>query len=129
MISEARVHYAITDSGGVLPNVIPAHSEVVYLIRAPKKQQVMELYDRVYDIAKGAALMTGTKMEVVFEGAALNLVPNTTLAEIMHKNLVAVGLPAYDEFDQQFAQAIRGTFSAEELNAAYAGVLKKLWCY
>ncbi|NHN31727.1 M20 family metallopeptidase [Paenibacillus agricola] len=122
MISEARVHYAITNTGGGLPNVVPAHSEVVYLIRAPKKQQVMELYERVHDIAKGAALMTGTTMEVVFEGAALNLVPNTTLAEIMHRNLVAVGVPSYDELDQQFAQMIRGTFSSEELNAAFAGL-------
>ena len=89
MIPEARVHYAITDTGGNSPNVVQAHAEVAYLIRAPKKKQVMDLYNRVNDIAKGAALMTGTKMEAVFEGAASDLVPNHILANIMYKNLTA----------------------------------------
>lgn len=122
MISEARIHYAITDSGGVLPNVVPAHAEVVYLIRAPKTQQVVELYDRVYDVAKGAALMTGTKMDVVFEGAALDLIPNRTLAGVMHKHLTGIGVPAYDEADRQYAEAIRNTLTPEELDAAFVGV-------
>lgn len=122
MIPEARVHYAITDAGGASPNVVQPYAEVVYLIRAPKKQQVKELYDRVYDIARGAALMTGTTMETAFEGTASNLVPNTILAKVMHENLVAIGVPTYDESDQQFAEEIRATLSAEVLNAALAGV-------
>lgn len=122
MISEARVHYAITDAGGISPNVVQPYAEVVYLIRAPKKQQVKELYERVYDIARGAALMTGTTMETVFEGTASNLLPNTVLAELMHKQLQAVGTPTYDEQDLQYAKAIRATLSAEDLNAAFATV-------
>ena len=80
MIPEARIHYAITDTGGNSPNVVQAHAEVAYLIRAPKKKQVIDLSNRVNDIAKGAALMTGTKMEAVFEGAASDLIPNNTLS-------------------------------------------------
>ena len=125
MISEARIHYAITNAGGISPNVVQPYAEVVYLIRAPKKQQVKELYDRVYDIARGAALMTGTTMETVFEGTASNLVPNTVLAKVMHKNLVAVGVPAYDEEDQQFAKKIQESLSAEDLRTALAGVDKE----
>ncbi|WP_026576952.1 M20 family metallopeptidase [Bacillus sp. UNC438CL73TsuS30] len=122
MIPEARVHYAITDAGGTSPNVVQPHAEAVYLIRAPKKQQVKELYERVYNIAKGAALMTGTTMEVEFEGTASNLIPNTTLAEIMYKNLTAVGAPSYDEFDHQFAKKIRTTLSQEDLDADLSGL-------
>lgn len=36
IIEKARVHYAITDSGGISPNVVQAQAEVLYLIRAPK---------------------------------------------------------------------------------------------
>ena len=61
MIDGARIHYAIVDTGGFSPNVVQAHAEVLYLIRAPHNHQVKELYERVCDIAKGAALMTGTK--------------------------------------------------------------------
>ncbi|PFP17551.1 amidohydrolase [Bacillus sp. AFS073361] len=130
MVPEARVHYAITDTGGISPNVVQAHAEVVYLIRAPKKQQVKELYERVYNIAKGAALMTGTTMEVEFEGTASNLIPNTTLAEMMYKHLTEVGVPFYDEFDQRFARKIQATLSQEDLDADFRGldrqIVKKL---
>ncbi|UHA71759.1 M20 family metallopeptidase [Paenibacillus sp. 481] len=122
MIPEARVHYAITDTGGISPNVVQPHAEVVYLIRAPKKQQVEALYERVLNVARGAALMTGTTMDVEFEGTASNLIPNTTLANAMYKHLVAVGAPAYDEFDYQFAKEIRATLSQEDIQAALGGL-------
>ena len=73
MVQDARIHYAVTDTGGASPNVVQANAEVVYLIRAPEKDEVKSLYKRVYDIARGAALMTGTTFEVEFEGTASNL--------------------------------------------------------
>ena len=79
IISDARVHYAITNTGGFSPNVVQAEAEVLYLIRAPKTPQVQEIYERVCDIAKGAALMTGTEVEIVFDKACSNLIPNGTL--------------------------------------------------
>jgi aminobenzoyl-glutamate utilization protein B len=36
IIEKARVHYAITDTGGISPNVVQAQAEVLYLIRAPE---------------------------------------------------------------------------------------------
>ncbi|ALC89029.1 amidohydrolase [Bacillus sp. FJAT-18017] len=124
MIPEARIHYAITDTGGTSPNVVQAHAEVAYLIRAPKKQQVTDLYKRVEDIAKGAALMTGTRVEVEFEGAASDLIPNNTLAEVMHKNLTVIGVPSYDKFDQKYAEEIRDSLSPEDRDAALIGMDK-----
>ncbi len=32
----ARVHYAVTDTGGMSPNVVQSHAKVLYLIRAKK---------------------------------------------------------------------------------------------
>lgn len=121
MIPEARVHYAITDTGGNSPNIVQAHAEVAYLIRAPKKKQVVDLYSRVNDIAKGAALMTGTNVEVVFQGAASDLVPNSILADIMYRNLTAIGVPSYDEADKKYAEEIRVSLSPEDLDAALIG--------
>ncbi len=60
IIEKARVHYAITDSGGISRNVVEAQAEVLYLIRAPEMTDVQHLYDRVAKIAEGAALMTET---------------------------------------------------------------------
>jgi len=125
MIPEARIHYAITDAGGTSPNVVQAHAEVAYLIRAPKKKQVVDLYNRVQDIAKGAALMTGTEVEAMFEGAASDLIPNDTLAEVMYNNLSAIGVPSYDEADQKYAKEIRESLSPEDREAALTGLDKQ----
>ena len=106
VIQEARIHYAVTDTGGVSPNVVQAKAEVLYMIRAPRIDQVMEIADRVDDVAKGAALMTGTTMERIFVKATSNLVPNRALNEVLQENMEATPLPVFDEADQTFAKAI-----------------------
>lgn len=55
IVPEARIHYAITNSGGFSPNVVQAEAEVLYLIHAPKTPQVEDLYQRVCKVARGAA--------------------------------------------------------------------------
>ena len=62
IIQEARVHYAYLDAGGKSPNVVQPASSLLYFIRAPKSQQVKEIYDRIVKIAQGAALMTETEL-------------------------------------------------------------------
>src|SRR5699024_8293348 len=46
-IQEARMHYAVTKSGGASPNVVQHFAEVLYLIRAPTIKEVQETYDRM----------------------------------------------------------------------------------
>ena len=93
IIPEARVHYAITNTGGYSPNVVQPEAEVLYLIRAPKNQGAQEIYERVNKIAKGAALMTETELEIDFVKACSNLVPNTTLEKVLHKNMQELAYP------------------------------------
>src|SRR5699024_4100684 len=69
IIPEARVHYAVTHTGGHSPNVVQAEAEVLYLMRAPQVDDVEHIYKRINDIAKGAALMTGTEVDIVFDKA------------------------------------------------------------
>ncbi|MBU2701782.1 aminobenzoyl-glutamate utilization protein B [Sporomusaceae bacterium BoRhaA] len=116
IIQEARVHYAVTNTGGVSPNVVQAEAEVLYLVRAPKLNQVQEIYERVCDIAKGAALMTGTVCEIIFEKACSNYIPNLRLEQLLHANLQEVGVPQLDEAEKNFAQEIKSTLSEQDLN-------------
>ncbi len=104
MIPEARVHYAITDSGGYSPNVVQAYAEVLYLIRSPLSSQVAELNERVNDIARGAALMTGTELEIDFVKACSNVVPNSVLENLLHENLLQAPLPEYTEEEMAYAR-------------------------
>jgi amidohydrolase len=63
----ARMHGIITD-GGAAPNVVPGRAATSWFIRNFKRSAVDQQVARVMDIVKGAALMTGTTYEVIFQG-------------------------------------------------------------
>ena len=87
MIDEARVHGAITNPGGIAPNVIPSEAQILYAIRAPKVTQVKKLYERMCDIARGAALITGTTVDIKQVAAYSNVIENDTLEDSMYENM------------------------------------------
>ncbi len=124
IIPEARVHYAITNAGGSSPNVVQAEASVLYLIRAPRIAQVDEIYQRVCNIARGAALMTETQVEIVFDKACSNLVPNHTLEKIAHKNFTALGIPEYNDEEKALAESIQASLSEEEKNSVRDRAIK-----
>ena len=109
MIDQARVHYAITDAGGFSPNVVQPHAEVLYLIRAPRSAQVKELYERVNDIARGAALMTGTTVEIDFVKACSDTILNDTLQRVLYEKMAQIGVPEITEADETFARELTET--------------------
>ena len=116
VIQEARIHYAITNTGGFSPNVVQPFAEVLYLIRAPRNNQVKELFERVNDIARGAALMTGTRMEMQFVKACSNLVDNTVMEEVLQKNLEEIEHEPYTEEELKFAADIAATYGGNQID-------------
>lgn len=118
MPQDCRVHYAITDTGGKAANVVQAKAEVLYLIRAPEMRQALDLAARVDNVARGAAMMTETEVEIVFDTASTNLLPNITLETAMHENMVALGPIAFDEADIAFAKRIQDTFTDEAIKSS-----------
>ena len=104
MESTDRIHYAITNSGGLSPNVVQAEAEVKYLIRSTTNPKCKKLYHRVIDIAKGAALMTGTTMDVIFDEGLSNTVVNFTLEDILDACFKEAGVPVYTEEDLAYAK-------------------------
>ncbi|APO78057.1 aminobenzoyl-glutamate utilization protein B (plasmid) [Rhizobium etli 8C-3] len=118
MPQDCRVHYAITDAGGRAANVVQAKAEVLYLIRAPEMAQALRLAQRVEMVAKGAAMMTETEVEAVFDAASTSLLPNLTLETAIHGNLVALGPVPFDEKDLYFARQIQETFSEEAIKSS-----------
>lgn len=104
MIDAARVHGAITNSGGIAPNVIPSEAQILYAIRAPKVTQVKQLYDRMCDIAKGAALITGTTVDIRQVAAYSNVIKNDTLSDLVEENLQHVIPIGYTEEEIAYAK-------------------------
>ncbi len=117
MPTNARVHYAITDSGGLSPNVVQARAEVLYLIRATYNDEATDLYRRVQNVARGAAMMTDCKVDIVFDKACSNLLQNSTLNQVLHAKLLAEGPLTVDSGTQASAKAFQATLSSEDIDA------------
>lgn len=102
-----RIHYAITNTGGISPNVVQSEAEVLYLIRSRNNQSVQKLFERVSNIAKGAALMTDTTVDIVFDKAVSNVIPNDTLATLVYNVMQTVPLPQYNTEEKQYINNYR----------------------
>jgi aminobenzoyl-glutamate utilization protein B len=75
-----------------------------YYVRADRHDTVEQVFSRLLDIAKGAALMTATEMSYVVEGDSHEVLPNRALALLVHRNLELVGPPRFDEAEEAFAR-------------------------
>ena len=121
MTSDCRVHYAITDAGGVSPNVVQSEASVLYMVRANKVRDSVKLLARVDKIAQGAALMTETSFDRQFIDGTAELVPNYTLEELLYRIFNEVGLPEYTDEERQLAEALRKTYDVPVAPGIAAG--------
>ncbi|MFV0254084.1 MAG: amidohydrolase [Beutenbergiaceae bacterium] len=101
-----RIHYAFVDAGGPSANVVQPTAELYYIVRSPTVARMRALYERVQKVAQGAALMTETDVEIDFDGACAELLPNRVLEERLHANVTELGGVPFDEADQQFGRQI-----------------------
>jgi aminobenzoyl-glutamate utilization protein B len=122
MPSDARVHYALLDTGGIAPNVVQAHARVRYSIRDRDLPGMNELVERVHKIAQGAALMTETKVEMKIISAVSNLLPNSPLEAALHGIMAELGPPHFDDTDKDFAARIRSTLTDKDIASVYHSI-------
>ena len=126
IIPEARLHYAYRDAGGTAPNVVQERTCVHYFIRAPKVAQMLAIKERVADVARGAALMTGTDLTVTEVDGFCDYVPNRTLSELLCECMQIIGAPAFDAADEALAAAFAQTVSTVEREDNLATVCKAI---
>jgi len=100
-----RTHW-VTLEGGEAPNVVPDYASTWYFIRDIDKN-LEDRFNWVMDCAKGAALMTQTTYEVKVLTAVHQLHGNKALAELIFRNIKAVGKPKYTEKEETFAKALQ----------------------
>lgn len=112
MKDDARIHYSIIDGGGVSPNVVQSHASVLYMVRSKLVKDANALASRVDDIARGAALMTGTDYEKIFIDGCSNTVPNHLLEGLMHESFAELGVASHTETELAYAAALKATYGA-----------------
>lgn len=123
IIPEARVHYAYYNAGGIAPNVVHDHATLHYFIRAPKMWQAQEIFERVKDVAWGAAKMTGTKHTVQLKEALYDYNPNRTLEKVMQEAFEEIGAPEFDEKDMALAAEFRKSFTKGDIDSIKRGLV------
>ncbi|MFX1428162.1 MAG: M20 family metallopeptidase [Promethearchaeota archaeon] len=106
IIPDARLHYVITN-GGLAPNVVPDEAEVHYFVRSPERHQVDELYERLINVAKGAVLMTETRLEIDFFSGTYNPIRNEVVNNVIYEKMRQLGPPKFNEEEKSFAKELK----------------------
>ena len=98
---DARIHGIITD-GGEAPNIVPAHSAAVFLVRALDDDYLAELKNKVLNCFTGASIATGARLEYRWKDKTYAPIKNNmTLAELFKQNLESLGRQV-EAFDPRF---------------------------
>jgi len=113
-----RSHYVIR-SGGDQPNVVPTNASVWYYFRETQYDRIKELWELGDTMANAAAAMSGTKLaRTRVLGSAWPRHFNKVIAETVHTNIQRIGLPKWDDADQQMAKAVQRELKVEERGLA-----------
>ena len=102
----SRIHYVITN-GGKAPNVVPDEAEVYYVARHVDMKIVKDIWERITNAARGAALGTGTTFDLQLVGSVYALQPNETLARVQQRALERVGGFTYTPEERSFAERLQ----------------------
>ena len=115
MEPKSSIHYSIADAGGISPNVVQPTAKLIYMVRAETVRKAKALLARVNDIAKGAALMTGTTVTWHQLDGTSDTLSNTVLEQLLYDNLVEAPLPEYTQQEWDFAAKLRETYPHDGL--------------
>lgn len=102
---DVRIHYAFTEVHGA-PNVVPDRAAVWYYVRALSREAVEDTYKRLIKVAKGAAMMTDTGLEIEFLGGCYNTLQNKTLVELVHRTMEEIPTPEWTPEEIHFAEKL-----------------------
>ena len=105
ILPTSRIHYQIEKAGNVV-NVVPDKAQIWTRLRENSVEKVDVMYERALDIAKAAALMTGTTYKTKLISGIYEILVNRTGAEIMQKNLKALGNITYTTEEVEYANSI-----------------------
>jgi amidohydrolase len=91
MRHDARVHGIITHGGDAV-NIIPARASAVFSLRARRRAYQRQLVAMLKEVAEGAAMLTGARLEWNERRGYDNMVPNPTIAGLCSTNMESLGL-------------------------------------
>lgn len=109
-----RMHYHIQDGGQVV-NVVPDYSRLWMRVRDTKRSGMMPVYERVREMAEGAAIMANVDYKVSLISGIYETLVNRAGGEIMQKNLEMLGPIEYTEEEIAFGKKIQEATGKEQV--------------
>lgn len=111
ILPSARIHGVVTD-GGKAANIVPDLATAQFYVRASTKAYLQELTEKVKNCARGAALATGTTLEISnYEFIYDDLVTNESLSNVFIENLKIQGVENPDKVKLSFGSLDMGNVS------------------
>lgn len=109
-----RIHYVYLEAGKI-PNVIPDRASVWIWLRDSKRTGVAVLEERMKDIAKGAALMSGVDYEIKLNNGLYEQLVNDKGTALLQKNLELLGSITYTPEEIEFANTVMKNFGTDSI--------------
>ena len=112
------INYTFTNTGPEFPSVVPDKATAWYIGRINTTEEAENVVKRITNCAKGAAIATGTEVEVEFITATHHKMPNKTLAEVLYKNFKEIGAPIFTQEEQEFVKEIQRQIGVSDTGLA-----------
>ena len=109
-----RMHYHIQDGGQVV-NVVPDYSKVWVRVRDTKRSGMTPVYERVVEMAEGAAILANVDYKVSLISGIYEVLVNRKGGELMQKNLELLGSIKYTDEEVNFAKEIQASTGKPQL--------------
>ena len=118
---DVRMHYTYTNTDGPA-NIVPAFASTNYFIRSNKWERTADASARVDDCARGAALMTGTRVEIERVTCNKEMKVNRVLAELFYDEMTKIPAPAYTAEELEFAAKISAEAGFDNKGEYFTGL-------
>lgn len=116
----ATIQCSFVNAGNPACNIVPDFAEVSYGIRTTSVEDMLDLFERVHNIAKGAALMTGTQVdEPIVKSSYCNILRNDTLADLLREKAEKFGPLTYTQEEQEKAALFRAQCPNQQNNQLF----------
>ena len=102
---DVRMHYAYIDNH-IPANVVPDTAKTNYFIRSSLRSRTEDASRRVDDCAQGAALMTGTSVDIELVKSCREMKINRTLTKLYYEAMTKIDTPTYTQEELDFAAEI-----------------------
>ena len=112
---DVRIHYIIR-AGGLAANVVPDFAASSYVIRANDPRNLAQVMERVHKVARGAAMMTETEVEINFVSGTSSVLPNEVLADVQYDVMQQIGPIHFTDEEKETASKINAHFSRNNEN-------------